>query len=382
MKQIPASFVQYTIDQCKTIQQIPSPTFNEKQKADYIAEQFSKVNEVDTVIDSTGNVLTKIRGIKSNKPIVISAHLDTVHPFETDLSISESEQRISGPSIGDNSLGLSALLMLLHYFHDLNIVPQQDIWLVANTTEEGLGNLEGMKAVANMFKDKPSAYLILEGMGLGRVVIQGLSVQRYRVTFQTNGGHSWADYGKPSAIHEMNHIIEKILALPIPDECKTTINIGKIEGGKSINTIAPEAAFEIDLRSEKTNVLQGYWNTIQNILKSEKTPDLRITWEQIGKRPGGAIKPGHALIQKTKQALQTYGIEPKLTSGSTDANIPLSEGYAAVCLGLTDGNHAHSMEEYIELAPLSAGLSSIIYLLNLLWEKPKPSRRPPGRKRN
>ena len=381
MKQIPAPYVQYTIDQCKIIQQIPSPTFNEKQKAQYIAEQFKQVNDVDTVIDPTGNVITKIRGIKSNQPILISAHLDTVHPLDTDLAISETDQRIAGPSIGDNSLGLATLLMLLHYFNDLDIVPKQDIWLIANTTEEGLGNLDGMKAVVNMFKDKPLAYIILEGMGLGRVVTQGLSVQRYRVTFQCDGGHSWADFGKPSAIHEMNHIIEKILALPIPDECKTTINIGKIEGGKSINTIAPQASFEIDLRSEKTVVLQGYWNAIQKILKTGKTSELKITWEQIGKRPGGSIKLGHPLVQKAKQALTTYGLEPKLTSGSTDANIPLSEGYAAICIGLTEGNHAHSKDEYIELAPIADGLSSLIYLLNLLWEKPKPSRRPPSRKR-
>ena len=188
MKQIPESFIQYVVEQCKTIQQIPSPTFNEQQKAEYIARQFEAVNKEDTVIDPTGNVHTKIRGIKSNKPLVISAHLDTVHPIDTDLSITENNHRITGPSIGDNSLGLATLLMLHHYFHDLNIVPRQDIWLVANTTEEGLGNLEGMKSIVNMFKTKPSAYIILEGMGLGRVVTQGLSVQRYRVNFQCDGG--------------------------------------------------------------------------------------------------------------------------------------------------------------------------------------------------
>ena len=275
MKQIPESFIQYVVEQCKIIQQIPSPTFNEQQKAQYIAKQFEEVNTDDTVIDPSGNVLTKIRGIKSNKPLIISAHLDTVHPIETDLSITESEQRISGPSIGDNSLGLATLLMLHHYFHDLNIVPRQDIWLVANTTEEGLGNLEGMKAIVNMFKTKPSAYLILEGMGLGRVVMQGLSVQRYRVSFKCAGGHSWADYGKTSAIHEMNHVIEKILAVPVPQDCKTTINIGIIDGGKSINTIAPSASFDLDLRSEKTSVLQQYWGTIQKILKESKTSELK-----------------------------------------------------------------------------------------------------------
>ena len=381
MKQIPESFIQYAVEQCKIIQQIPSPTFSEQKKAEYIANQFKEVNQDDTVIDPTGNVLTKIRGIKSNKPLVISAHLDTVHPFDTDLSITENDQRITGPSIGDNSLGLATLLMLHHYFHDLNIVPRQDIWLVANTTEEGLGNLEGMKSIVNMFKTKPFAYLILEGMGLGRVVIQGLSVQRYRVTFSCDGGHSWADYGKTSAIHEMNHVIEKILAVPVPKECKTTINVGKITGGKSINTIAPTASFDLDLRSEKTSVLQKYWANIQNILKESKTPELKINWEQIGKRPGGGIKPGHPLIQKTKKALETYNIEPKLTSGSTDANIPLSEGYPAVCIGLTNGDHAHSLDEYIDLPPLASGLSVLIYLLNLLWETPKPSRRPPGGKR-
>ena len=381
MKQIPESFVHYTLEQCKIIQQIPSPSFYEQNAAAYIFEQFSTTDWPDTAIDSTGNVMTKIPGIKSNHPVVISAHLDTVHPMETNLQINETSERITGPSIGDNSLGVAALLMLMKYFYELHITPQQDIWLVANTCEEGLGNLRGMKAIVNQFKNRPTAYLILEGIGLGNITTQGLSVKRYRVTFETEGGHSWGDFGKASAIHEMVHTLENIMDIPIPQTCKTSMNIGKIQGGKSINSLAPSASFDLDLRSEQSNVLNQYTQKVLQLIESAQSDTVQVSYEVIGERPEGMIAASHNLVEKTVQAYQAYTIPTKLVSGSTDANIPLSFGYPAVCIGLTEGGHSHSAEEYIELEPLQKGLSVIIYLLNLLWQRPQPSHRPPRRKR-
>lgn len=381
MKAIPDEYVQYAIEQCKIIQQIPSPTFQEQDLAAYILEQFSVTGWPDSAIDAAGNVLTRIPGIRSNHPIVLSAHMDTVHPLGTDLQIKETPQHITGPSIGDNSLGVACLLTILKYFYELKITPQQDIWLVANTCEEGLGDLLGMKAVVNRFKSKPAAYIILEGIGLGNLTTQGLSVKRYRVTFETNGGHSWGDFGKPSAIHEMVHTLEQIMALPIPQTCKTTMNIGKIEGGKSINSLAPTAFFEIDLRSEQNKVLQNYQQKILQIIESTQSDAVRVSYEVIGDRPGGVISPSHDLVKKALQACQAYEITSALGSGSTDANIPLSLGYPAICVRLTEGGHAHTAEEYIDLPPLQTGLSIVLYLLNLLWERQQPSRRPPGRKR-
>ena len=374
MKQIQESFVQYTIEQCKILQQIPSPTFQEAKIADYIFQQFQNLGGAESAKDNTGNVYTKIQGIKGTQPIVISAHMDTVHPLDTDLKILELENRITGASIGDNSLGLAGLIALLKYFKELEIRPPQDLWLVANTTEEGLGNLEGMKAVVNRFKKKPSAYIILEGIGLGNIITRGLSVKRYRFHLEGIGGHSWSDYGSPSAIHEMVHIIENILVLPVPDEFKTTINIGKISGGKSINTIAPWAEFEMDLRSENTTVLERFSELILNTIQAAQ-PNLAITHEVIGERPGGFIKDNHPLVHKAVDAYKAYEINAKFSSGSTDANIPLSMGLPAICIGLTEGEHSHSLDETIDLIPLSKGLSAVVQLLNLLWVKPKPKRR-------
>jgi tripeptide aminopeptidase len=374
MKQIQESFVQYAIEQCKILQQIPSPTFQEATIAEYVFQKFQSLGGADIAKDSAGNVYAKIQGIKGTIPVVISAHMDTVHPLETDLKITEQENRITGASIGDNSLGLAGLITLLRYFKEQGIKPPQDLWLVANTTEEGLGNLEGMKAVVDRFKKKPSAYIILEGMGIGNITTRGLSVKRYRFLFEGIGGHSWSDYGSPSAIHEMVHIIEKVLALPVPDEFKTTINIGKIIGGKSINSIAPWAEFEMDLRSENTTVLERYSELILSTI-AETNPGLSVTHEVIGDRPGGFIKENHPLVHKAVDAYKAYEIDAKFTSGSTDANIPLSMGLPAICIGLTEGEHSHSLEETIDLLPLSKGLSAVVQLLNLLWVKPKPKRR-------
>jgi len=382
MKQIQESFVQYAIEQCKIVQQIPSPTFQEEVLAKYIFDNFERLGGLDTAIDSSGNVYTKIQGIKGTQPVVISAHLDTVHPLNTDLQITEKENQICGPSIGDNSLGLAGLLTILKYFCEQEIKPAQDIWLVANTAEEGLGNLEGMKAVVGRFKKKPSAYIILEGIGIGNITIRGLSVKRYRFHFEGPGGHSWSDFGSPSAIHGMVRVMNKILNLPVPNICKTSLNIGKISGGKSINSIAPWAEFELDLRSESTADLQQFAELILTTVKTEET-NLSITVESIGDRPGGFIKENHPLVYKAVAAYKVYEIQATLTSGSTDANIPLSMGIPAICIGLTEGGHSHSTNEYINLSPLAKGISAVIHLLNLLWVRPKPARRTTvGRKRS
>ncbi len=220
-------------------------------------------------MDEVGNVYARLPGSGSSRPLVVSAHLDTVFPLSTDLHVTRRSSNpgaaptnveglalstVEGPGIGDNSLGVAGLFGLLW---ELNSSSAQiagstlpgDIWLVANVGEEGLGNLCGMRAVVDRFGDRPLAYLIVEGMALGQIYHRGLGVQRYRITVDTPGGHSWVDYGRPSAIHVLGEIIYRLSNLSLPRVPRTTLNIGTISGGTSINTIAAHAQLELDLRS-------------------------------------------------------------------------------------------------------------------------------------
>ena len=358
-----------TLQLAVDIQQIPAPTFQEQRRAAFIAERFNELNLVDVQVDSLGNIYARRLGAGEARPVILSAHSDTVFPLDTDLSVSLTPGRIQAPGIGDNSLGVAGLFGLLWLLDVRNITLPGDLWLVSNVGEEGLGDLNGMRAVVERFGDAPLAYIVLEGMALGQIYHRGLGVQRYRVSAQTQGGHSWADYGKPSAIHELAALIGKLTQLQLPQRPRTTLNVGVVSGGTSINTIAAEASFELDLRSEEPEALQSLVRSAEKLFKQTNHPGVQIQTEVIGQRPAGEIPKIHSLPKLASQALRAQGIQPQFNIGSTDANIPLSRGLPCVCIGLTRGGGAHTVDEYIETAPLQLGLEQLFALVTAIFKR-------------
>jgi acetylornithine deacetylase/succinyl-diaminopimelate desuccinylase-like protein len=328
-----------------------------------IAERFLQENLCDVEIDELGNVFARLPGDDPSRPIVVSAHSDTVFPLETDLNIRRDPDKIFGPGIGDNSLGVAGLFGLIWELQERRIRLPGDVWLVSNVCEEGLGDLKGMRAVVNRFENRPLAYLILEGTAYGEVFHRGLGVQRYRITAYTEGGHSWADYGVPSAIHDLAALVTKLTALEIPQQPRTSLNIGIISGGTSINTIAAQASLELDLRSENPQTLQNLVKQVEALIFAANTPSMKIEAEIIGQRPAGEISAEHPLVKLAVETLESQGTRPHLNIGSTDANIPLSRELPAICIGLTHGRGAHTTGEYIFTAYLQKGLDQLVELV-------------------
>lgn len=348
------------------IQQIPAPTFNERKRGTYIQDRFLQEGIADTAMDEVGNVYGRLTGKTSSQPIVISAHLDTVFPLDTDLHVEHLADRITGPGIGDNAVGVAGLFGLMWELNQRQVVPNSDLWFVANVGEEGLGNLRGMRALVDRFGDQPRAYLVLEGMALGQIYHRGLGVSRYRITVSTSGGHSWVDYGRPSAVQELAQIITRLQAIEIPEQPRTTLNVGVIAGGSSVNTIAAEAHLDLDLRSEDQATLGDLVSKVDSVIQYIQSPDVRIASELIGQRPVGEISQHHPLVEIAVKSLETVGVQPRLNIGSTDANIPLSLGYPAICIGLTTGNGAHTVNEFIHTSPLPTGLDQLLWIVEAL----------------
>ena len=343
------------------VQRIPAPTFHEAQRAAFVRQCWAE-EDVAVEQDAVGNVYARLPGRGDAPPVVVTAHLDTVFPEEVDLTVRRVGPRLYGPGLGDNSLGVAALFGVVWALRPLVPLPG-DLWLVANVGEEGLGNLRGMKAVVERFGGAVSAYLVLEGLGLGQVYHRALGVRRYRITLRTPGGHSWAHAGRPSAIHELAALITELTHLPLPTRPRTTLNLGRIGGGMSINTIAPEAWMEIDLRSEEARALTRVASSVKRLAQKHRRARVQVQLEVIGERPNGALSPTHPLVQAAEAALRAQGVAPTRLSGSTDANIPLSRGYPAVGLGLTRGGGAHTVEEYIEPDALPQGLAAVVSLV-------------------
>jgi len=366
------------IDLAIQIQQVPAPTFEEGKRAEFVRGLFEKEGLSDVFIDDVGNVFGRfqVEGRRSQvKPLIVSAHLDTVFPIETDLKIRREEGKVFGPGIGDNSLGVAALFGLLWSLRELRFdfanaplsAEGSEIWFVANVGEEGLGDLSGMKAVVDRFGAEVTAYLVLEGMALGSVYHRAIGVKRYRITAKTTGGHSWSDYGKPSAIHELSKLVVELTSMKLPESPRTTMNVGKISGGTSVNVIAAEASLELDLRSEGQESLAELISSVEKKIRGARQADVAFEADVIGARPAGEISVEHPLIRLAQECIREHGSEAVLASGSTDANIPLSKGYPALVLGITTGGGAHTTNEFINTGLVEKGLEQLVKFVNNVW---------------
>lgn len=365
---INSTIIDRILDLAVQIQQIPAATLHEYQRAIFIRDYLLEIGASDTQMDDTGNVYTRIEGTGINPSIVVSAHLDTVFPLETDLTIRRTVDKIYGPGIGDNSLGLAGLCGLYWAFNEdkSHIKNGGDIWLVANVGEEGLGNLMGMKAVVDRFGNEPLAYIVLEGMAFGQIYHRGLGVKRYRISVHTTGGHAWVDFGRPSAIHELAELVVKFNAITLPLEPRTSLNVGMITGGTSVNTIAADASCELDLRSESTQELIKLSNWVLKHVEEanrKSKQSVKAEAEVIGERPAGEIPKNHPLVILGVDCYAAQMLQAKLNIGSTDANEPLSRGLPAICVGLTSGGGSHSKGEYIETKPVSVGVGTLVDII-------------------
>lgn len=377
---MPAGTITHVINLAEKIQQIPAPVLNEARRAEFVKQEFIREGLDDVYIDKIGNVFARLPGSGSAKPLVITAHLDTVFPIETELRLRREVNKVSGPGIGDNSIGVAGLFGLMWELtgkdsrvsgsEDVVTSLPGDIWLVANVGEEGLGDLVGMRAVVDHFDNNVTAYLILEGMALGQIYHRALGVKRYRIEISGPGGHSWVDYGKPSAINELGKLIVELSGIPLKDTPRTSLNVGVVSGGTSVNTIAGHAQMELDLRSEDEKELIRLVSQVEQILEKAKSTQVVVEKNLVGSRPAGDIPLDHPLVQLARSELLKIGINPNMAIGSTDANIPLSRGLPAVCVGITRGAGAHTPKEYIYLEPLESGLSCLVSIVRRTFEIP------------
>lgn len=354
------------IRRTQELQAVASPTFEEQERTAVLRLALERAGVAELFLDETGNLYGRLPG--GGRPaLAISAHLDTVFPRETALTCRRTSQRLHGPGIGDNAVALAALVELAFDF--AQEPPAGDLWLVANVCEEGLGNLRGMRAVVDQLHKTVSGYLVLEGMALGHVYHRALPSRRFRLTAEGQGGHSWIHAGRASALHRLIQVGADLTNLAVPADPKSTLNIGLMHGGHSVNSIADEAHLEMDLRSETEASLETMVDQVVRLAARASADGVKLSLTPIGSRPAGGLAEDHPLVMAATQALRRGSRrKAKLGAGSTDASIPLNRGYPAVCVGLTTGGEAHTVREFIDLPPMEGGYRSLLYLIEAAFQ--------------
>ena len=371
--QIPSSAVQESLtrltdsldevlDETVRLCRIPAPTFEEAERAAYVAERMRALGLTDVRIDSINNVTGILSAGTPGPTTLVAAHLDTVFPHATPLHIRHTRQRLYGPGIGDNCVAVAAMLSVAAAMRHLQPLPSGRVIFAASVGEEGLGNLCGIRALLETWHGQVDTVLAVEGHGIDEVRITGIGSTRLEVTFTGPGGHSWGAFGTPSAIHAMGSAIHQIARLQVPQDPKTTFNVGIVEGGGSVNTIAPRATMLVDLRSLDPAQLTEIESRVDRLFQDvRQDTGVQVTSRIVGRRPAAALATDHPLCCGVNDIRHYLRLRPALFSAaSTDANLPLSLGIPAVCLGITRGALAHTVQEYIDTAPVGGGLQQLL----------------------
>jgi tripeptide aminopeptidase len=340
----------------KRITEIPAPPYKEQARAAYYLKRFVELGFKDASIDAEGNVIALRKGSGSGPKLVVSAHLDTVFPEGTDVTVKEKDGVILAPGIGDDSRGLAALLSLIQAMNANQIATVGDVLFVGTVGEEELGNLRGVKA---LFRDHADidGFISIDGLGITRIVNQATGSHRYEMIFRGPGGHSFQEFGLPSAIHAMGRAIAKISELQTAKEPKTTFTVGTVVGGTSVNAIAAEARMAVDMRSDSTEELLKLEAKLLDLVKDAvreenarwNSDKIAVEIKLIGDRPAGIVALDSPIVQATQRAVAVVTRAPRVSfaGSSTDSNWAMSRGIPAVTIGGGgEGGNWHSRNEW------------------------------------
>jgi tripeptide aminopeptidase len=357
MAAVPDPAVETVLADAQRICAVPAPTFAEGPRGELVGELFAQAG-LTPEQDAVGNVLCSVAG--EGPPAVFAAHLDTVFGPEQPIEIVRADGRIAAPGIGDNSLAVAALVALARR---LAASPaRRPVVLAATVGEEGLGDLRGAKHLVETIDCR--CFVAMEGMSLDAIEVGGIGSQRFRATYVGPGGHSWSDRGTPSAVHGLMTRAAELVAIAL--EPDVSLNVGRVHGGTSINTIAGRATLELDVRARDPARLSALAARADALLR--RAPEgLEAMVECVGRRPAGAIAPDDPLLGAARRARSAAGLEPAEESfSSTDANAAYGRGIPAITVGISTGAHAHRPDEYIDEAPTAAGLRALELLLDEL----------------
>ena len=355
---------------------IPAPPFGESARAAWFLKRFTALGLSNVNLDEEGNALAELNPpaletslASSPDFLLVSAHLDTVFPTETDTNPIEHGPRILGPGSCDNAAGLTALLGLIAALRYANITPPMAILFAANVGEEGEGDLRGMRHIflRGSYRNSIAAAVALEGSGTASAVTRALGSRRFRVTITGPGGHSWTDAGTPNPITLLSRglsILADLPSLATAAEPRTTLSPGHISGGTSINSIPQSATVLLDLRSTDAVQLDLHAPLIHRVFASLVEPPAQLLVETIGDRPAAAL-PDDSLLLHTLRAVDRHlGIRTELRLGSTDANIPLSLGIPAAALAAGGtGGAIHTLAEWYDPTGRESALRRVLLVI-------------------
>jgi acetylornithine deacetylase/succinyl-diaminopimelate desuccinylase-like protein len=352
----------WTIEQQVSICEIPAPSFKEQVRGAEFRRRLIALGYQNTRIDSIGNVIAERPGSGTGPTVMLAGHLDTVFPEGTNVKVARKDDRFDSPGIGDDCRGLAVVLAVAKALNEGSVRTVGRVILVGDVGEEGSGNLRGVRhLLTGEFKGKVDYFISVDGLGF-HVTNRAVGSKRFNVKFTGPGGHSYGAFGMPSAIHAMGRAIANISEVQVPGTPKTTFNVGVVTGGTSVNSIAGEAAMDVDMRSESAESLDRVEEAIrkavadglaaENARWPRSPAKISVRFDTIGIRPIPKVPQTDEspIVRTAMDAARALGERtPPTGASSTDSNIPMNLGIPAITIGGGGtGGNAHSLNEWYQ----------------------------------
>lgn len=343
-----------------TLAAIPAPSNQEEKRVEFCRSWLRQQGASEVLVDPALNVICPVGNWKEGPVSIFMAHTDVVFPDTDPLPVVRDGNILRAPGVGDDTANLTALLMAAKFVLQRGLSPREGgVLFVANSGEEGLGNLKGSRQLMADYGKRTRQVISFDG-GTGGIINRAVGSRRYRVEIRTEGGHSYGDFGNRNAIAVMASLIDALYAVKVPQGGRTTFNVGVIKGGTSVNTIAQQAEMLYEFRSDCREDLEIMERHFQALIAAWQTKGVTVEVQLVGERPTmGPVDPAaqQALVEQICAATRRWSDqELRLKSGSTDCNIPLSMGIPSACTGCYIGGGAHTREEWLRIDSLEAGL--------------------------
>lgn len=343
------------------VSEIPAPTFGEENRMRFLVNRFTESDLINCSTDEVGNALGILPGKTGERNILLAAHMDTIFDHRVDHTVYISDDKVTGPGVGDNSLGVAALTTLPACLEYLNIRLDSNLVLMGSSRSLGHGNVEGL----NFFLDNsnvPVHYgLCIEGMKLGRLSYSSIGMKMCEITLEVPEEYDWTRFGAVGSIITLHDVIDRILKIPLPRKPKSSIILGSVEGGKGFNKIATKAVLRLQIRSESGDMVRDIYNQIESIV-SEIGSDVG---EQVDIRIVSQCAPGglpfsHPLVANTRQLMNSVGVKARISPSTSDLTAFIAHQIPALTLGLTDAESIDEMQSAVYIEPVYKGLALLL----------------------
>lgn len=344
--------------------EIPAPTFKEEARVNFLMQRFSECGLTNTSSDECGNGLGIIPGKESNRNILVYAHADTVFSERRDHTVSVHADRIVGPGIADNSLGLAVLATLPTLLETLDLKLNSGLILMGGAQSLGRGNLAGIRFFLDHNKIPLNAGICVEGAQIGRLSYASAGMLRCEIICQVPEEYDWIRRGTTGAILVINEVINRILGIALPRKPQTSIVLGSVIAGEGFNIIPTEAKLRFEVRSESSEIVERISRELDDIVEDViAQTGAEVKLETIARREPAGLAIGHPLVKQTREIMSSLDMHPHITPSISELSAMISHDVPAITLGITEGERLQEQCESIKIDSIFTGLAQLIAVI-------------------